>query len=106
VNKTNKARCKSAKLIQEEKTLKNKISVAKFGGSLLDSEGRGIAKILKRIKELAAKDGFGPVVVFSAPTGCTDAVLRIGESYAESSPIGVEAVFKIYEHIAEQHVRS
>jgi len=106
VNKTNKARCKSAKLIQEEKTLKNKISVAKFGGSLLDSEGRGIAKILKRIKELATKDGFGPVVVFSAPTGCTDALIRIGESYAQSIPIGVDVVFKIYEQIAKQHVKS
>ena len=32
--------------------LKKKLSVAKFGGSLLDVEGKGLPKILNRIKEL------------------------------------------------------
>ena len=60
------------------------VSVAKFGGSLLDVEGKGIPKIIKRIKEIKAKDGCGPIAVFSAPMGCTDALIRIGESYAQA----------------------
>lgn len=79
--------------------------MAKFGGSLLDAEGREIAKILKRIKELRNRDSFGPVVVFSAPTGCTDALIRIGESYAQSTPTSVDSVFEIYRRIAKQHVK-
>jgi aspartate kinase len=73
--------------------------VAKFGGSLLDIEGRGIPKILQRIREIKEKDTLGPVVVFSAPTGVTDQLIRIGESYAQSMPITVDTVFDIYENI-------
>jgi aspartokinase len=55
------------KLYQVECALKA-LSIAKFGGSLLDIEGKGIPKIVKRIIEINQKDGFGPIVVFSAPT--------------------------------------
>jgi aspartate kinase len=79
--------------------------VAKFGGSLIDAEGKGITKILKRIKELEIKDGTGPVAVFSAPMGCTDELVRIGESYAQSTLASTSSVFKIYEHIAKLHVK-
>jgi len=79
--------------------------VAKFGGSLLDVEGVGVPKILKRLKELKESDGIGPVAVFSAPMGCTDALIRIGESYAQSTPVSVDSVFKIYERIARRHVK-
>ncbi len=79
--------------------------MAKFGGSLLDVEGEGITKILKRLKELKENDGIGPVAVFSAPMGCTDELIRIGESYAQSTPVSVDSVFKIYEHIAKRHVK-
>jgi aspartate kinase len=79
--------------------------VAKFGGSLLDTEGKGIPKILQRLKELKERDGMGPVAVFSAPMGCTDELMRIGESYAQSTPASVDAVFKIYEHIAKRYVK-
>jgi aspartate kinase len=82
-----------------------KLSVAKFGGSLLDTEGKGIPKILKRIKELKAKDQFGPILVFSAPMGCTDMLIRIGESYAASTPLSLDPVFEIYEHLAKAHVK-
>jgi len=82
-----------------------KLSIAKFGGSLLDTEGKGIPKILKRLKELKAKDQFGPIVVFSAPMGCTDMLIRIGESYAQSTPLPLEPVFEIYEHLAKAHVK-
>jgi len=82
-----------------------KLSVAKFGGSLIDSEGRGIPKIVLRIRELKARDGFGPIAVFSAPTGCTDELIRIGEAYAQSTPTSVKSVFQTYERIARLHVK-
>ena len=81
------------------------VSVAKFGGSLLDVEGKGIPKIVKRIKEIKAKDGCGPVVVFSAPMGCTDALIKIGESHAQSCELPLEPVFEIYEHLAKLLVK-
>ena len=80
--------------------------MAKFGGSLLDAEGKGIPKIIKRIKELKAKDAVGPIAVFSAPTGCTDALISIGESYAQCTATSLDSVFKIYEHIAKLYVNS
>ncbi|MCW4044276.1 MAG: hypothetical protein NWE94_02015 [Candidatus Bathyarchaeota archaeon] len=86
-------------------TFNRKLSVAKFGGSLLDVEGNGVPKILKRLKELRKNEGIGPVAVFSAPMGCTDELIRIGESYAQSMPVSVDSVFKIYEHIAKRHVK-
>ncbi len=79
--------------------------MAKFGGSLLDAEGEGIPKILQRMKELKESDGMGPVAVFSAPIGCTDELIRIGESYAQSTPASVDSVFKIYDYIAKRHVK-
>jgi aspartate kinase len=91
--------------VQEDKAFKNKLSVAKFGGSLLDAEGKGIPKIIKRIKELKAKDTMGPIAVFSAPTGCTDTLISIGESYAQCAVASLDSVFKIYERIAKLHVK-
>jgi len=80
------------------------LSVAKFGGSLLDVEGKGIPKIIEQAKEIHEKDGFGPILVFSAPMGCTDALIRIGESYAQLTPLPVEPVFEVYERILEAYV--
>jgi len=85
-------------------TFRNKLSVAKFGGSLIDVEGKEITNILKRLKELRAKDAFGPIVVFSAPMGCTNELIRIGEAYAQSTPVSLDSVFQVYEHIARLHV--
>jgi len=82
------------------------VSVAKFGGSLLDAEGKGIPKIVKRIKEIKQKDGCGPVIVFSAPMGCTDTLIKIGESYAQSCQLPLEPVFEIYERLAKQYVNA
>lgn len=81
------------------------VSVAKFGGSLLDVEGKGIPKIVKRITEIRDKDGCGPVAVFSAPMGCTDALIRIGESYAQACKLPLDPVFKVYEHLAKLYVK-
>ncbi len=82
------------------------LSVAKFGGSLLDADGKGIPKIIKQTKEIHAKDGFGPIIVFSAPMGCTDALIRIGESYAESNPLPLDPIFEVYLHLVKAHVNS
>jgi aspartate kinase len=87
-----------------ECTFKN-LSVAKFGGSLLDVEGKGIPKIILRIKEIQKQDGVGPIAVFSAPMGVTDALIRIGESYAQATPLPLEPVFEIYERLAKQYVK-
>ena len=70
------------------------LSVAKFGGSLLDVEGKGIPKIIKQIKEINKKDRFGPIAVFSAPMGCTDALIRIGESYAQACSLPLDQFLK------------
>jgi aspartate kinase len=80
------------------------ISVAKFGGSLLDVEGKGIPKILKQVNYLREKDGFGPIAVFSAPMGVTDSLIKIGRSYAQACTLPLEPVFEIYERLAKAYV--
>lgn len=82
-----------------------KLTVAKFGGGLLDPEGKDIPKILERIRELKNGDDVGPIVVFSAPKGYTDTLLRIGESYAQSKPISLDPIFRSYERIARTYVK-
>ena len=67
--------------------MKKKLAIAKFGGSLLDVNGKSMPQILQRITELKDKNEVGPIVVFSAPNGTTDWLLRIGDSYAQSSPV-------------------
>jgi aspartate kinase len=81
------------------------LSIAKFGGSLLDAEGKGIPKIIEQIKAIKAKDRLGPVVVFSAPMGCTDSLIRIGESHAQGCGLPVEPVFEIYERLATLYIK-
>ena len=82
------------------------VSVDKFGGSLLDVEGKGIPKIVKRIKENKERDdGFGPVAVFSAPMGCTDILIKIGESHAQECQLPLEPVFEVYERLAKLYVK-
>ncbi len=92
-------------LLKVKYAVTRKVSVAKFGGSLLDVEGKGIPKIIKRIKELKAAGSIGPIAVFSAPTGCTDKLIQIGESCAQSFQPSVDSIFQIYEHIAKAHVK-
>jgi aspartate kinase len=86
-------------------TALKKLSVVKFGGSLLDAEGTRFPKILNRIEELKANDALGPIAVFSAPMGCTDTLIRIGESYAQSMPLPLNEVFQVYDRIARLYVK-
>ncbi len=81
----------------------NKLSVAKFGGSLVDPQGKGIPKILEKIRELRALDDFGPIVVFSAPMGFTDKLIEIGESYAQGTPTSCNKIFHSYREIVKLH---
>ncbi|NIR87536.1 aspartate kinase [Candidatus Bathyarchaeota archaeon] len=82
-----------------------KLSVAKFGGGLFDPEGKNIPTILERIRELKHGDTLGPIVVFSAPTGYTDELTRIGESHTQSNPLSVDSIFNTYQRIAKIHVK-
>ena len=68
-------------------------------------EGKGFPKIINRIKELKARDDVGPIAVFSAPMGCTDALIRIGESYAQSAQVPIDPVFDVYEQVAKLNVK-
>ena len=81
------------------------LAVAKFGGSLLDVEGKGIPKIIRQVKQIRKKDGFGPVAVFSAPMGCTNALIQIGESHAQACPLPLEPVFEVYERLVKAHLK-
>ncbi len=81
------------------------VSVAKFGGSLLDVEGKGIPKIIKQIEEIKAKDCCGPIAVFSAPMSITDALIKIGESYAQACHLSLDPVFEVYNRLAELYVK-
>ncbi len=85
--------------------MKRQLSIAKFGGSLLDVEGKGIPKILKSIRELKAADRLGPIAVFSAPTGCTDELIRIGETCAQSNRSSVASIFQVYENLAARYTK-
>ena len=87
-------------------SVKKKLSVAKFGGSLIDTGGKGILKILNCISELRTKDGVGPIVVFSAPLGCTDELIRIGEAAAQSIVASAKPIFQVYRHIAKLHIKA
>jgi aspartate kinase len=60
---------------------------------------------VKRIAEIRDEGGCGPVAVFSAPMGCTDALIRIGESYTQACQLPLEPVFKVYEHLAKLYVK-
>lgn len=80
--------------------------MAKFGGSLLDVKGKGIPRILQTVRGLNSRDGIGPVAVFSAPMGFTDELVRIGESYAQSTPVSLRSVFSVYQRLANVYVKS
>ena len=81
------------------------LSVAKFGGSLLSREGENIEAIVEHVASLKAQNDCGPVVVFSAPSGFTDKLIAIGESYTHSEPLPVDSIFDAYEGLAKKFVK-
>ena len=86
------------------------ITVAKFGGSTLGTDGIMIPLIIDRIKQLQQKSKV--ITVFSAPlieyngkvSSMTDVALRVGKSYASSSPVEIEVLREIYERLATKYV--
>jgi aspartate kinase len=86
------------------------ITIAKFGGSTLGTDGIMIPLIIDRIKQLQQKSKV--VAVFSAPlieyngkiTSMTDVALKVGKSYASSSPIEIEILREVYERLATKYV--
>jgi aspartate kinase len=81
------------------------LSVAKFGGSLLNEDGKSIPAILDRVTDLKNQSDLGPIVVFSAPNGFTDKLITIGESYTQSKPLPVDSIFDTYESLAKKYVK-
>ena len=81
------------------------LSVTKFGGSLLSDEGEKIPTILEHIAALRSQNDYGPIVVFSAPNGFTDELIRIGESYTTSENLPVDSIFDGYESLAKKFVK-
>ena len=86
------------------KTIKT-LAVAKFGGSLLTEKGEKIPVILDAIKSLKNQNGVGPIVVFSAPNGFTDKLIKIGESYTGSEPLNIDSIFAVYQNLAKKYVK-
>jgi len=82
-----------------------KLSVAKFGGSLLNEKGEHIPAILDNIVALRKQSDVGPIVVFSAPNGFTDMLIKIGASYAESEQLSLDPIFGVYENLAKKYVK-
>lgn len=82
-----------------------KLSVVKFGGGLLDLEGKSIPTILERIHTLKETDDLGPIIVFSAPTGYTNALIGTGESYTRSEPTTLAPIFQTYRKLAKLYVK-
>ena len=81
------------------------LSVAKFGGSLLSEDGKTIPAILDCVTALKNQSDLGPIVVFSAPNGFTDKLIRIGESYTQSEPLPIDDIFNVYENLAKKYVK-
>lgn len=82
-----------------------KLSVAKFGGSLLSEEGENIPAILDCVAALNDQSDLGPIVVFSAPNGFTDTLIRIGESYTQSEQLPLNSIFSVYESLAKKYAK-
>ncbi|MFA5365410.1 MAG: hypothetical protein WC325_09555 [Candidatus Bathyarchaeia archaeon] len=81
------------------------LSVAKFGGSLLDAEGSNIHAILDCVAALKTQNGLGPIVVFSAVNGFTDKLIEIGESCTQSEHFSFDSIFDVYDRLARQYVK-
>jgi aspartate kinase len=82
-----------------------KLSVVKFGGSLLDKQGKNIGNIINAVSTLQKQSDLGPIVVFSAPNGFTDELIKLGESCTQSESLPITNIFKIYEKLAKQHIK-
>lgn len=88
----------------------SKLTIAKFGGSALGTNGSGIPKAIERIKQMQSESKI--IAVFSAPLAnygdktrsLTDIALKIGRSHAEAKPIDIEILREVYQDIATKYI--
>ncbi len=64
-------------------------------------KGKESRKSLSVYGRFVKKTGLVPIIVFSAPMGTTDALIGIGESYAQSCTLPLAPVFEVYRHLAK-----
>jgi len=83
-----------------------KLTIVKFGGSLLDLSNVNIPLIVRRIEELRCRDDVGPIAVFSAPKKYTDMLIEIGESHAQSKDVNVKPLFEPYKVLSKKYVNA
>ncbi len=88
----------------------SRLTIAKFGGSALGTNGSGIPTIINRIKQMRIE---GKVLaVFSAPLvnysdktrSLTDIAIKIGRSHAENKPVDIEILREVYQDIASKYI--
>lgn len=60
---------------------------------------------MRQVRELKARDIFGPIAVFSAPMGFTDELIEIGESCARKNPGSTSRIFEVYRKLANLHAK-
>jgi len=88
----------------------SKLTIAKFGGSALGTNGSGIQKVIDRIKQMQRESKV--IAVFSAPLAnygdktrsLTDIALKIGRSHAEAKPVDIEILREVYQDIASKYI--
>jgi len=85
----------------------SKITVIKFGGKCIGTNGENIPIVVKRIKTIKENSNYGPLVVLSAPQGITDLAIKIGKSYADPKEprISTESLFSPYMRIAQNFMK-
>ncbi|HVX03136.1 MAG TPA: aspartate kinase [Nitrososphaera sp.] len=88
------------------------ITVAKFGGSALGTDGVLIPRIMDRLKQMITTSHSKVVAVFSAPlieydgkvSSMTDVAIKVGRNYASSNPVEIEVLKEVYERIAARYL--
>lgn len=83
-----------------------KLTIVKFGGSLIDVEDMDVNTIVKIIKGLKERDKLGPIAIFSAPRKYTDILINIGKSRAQFQEIDLDTIFNPYLNIVSKHIKS
>ena len=86
------------------------LTIAKFGGSALGTNGSSIPNVIKRIKEMLKDEKV--LTVFSAPLAIydgktisiTDIGLQIGKNHAKSNPVDIKILREVYQEIASKYM--
>lgn len=94
-----------AKLVKNRnQCVKRKVTVVKFGGSVIGEYGQGIPLIIRRVQTIRNEDDVGPVVVVSAPKDVTNRIIDVGKKAAAGFSPTLEAIGTPYQEICDQHI--